>query len=104
MPAGAVNVARPSRWGNPFTMREFGKVEAIRLFRGIVDGSWNPDLVGGYDDAMRLKIYGLRCEWLARLGGMPTERIRSELGWRKLACWCVPGPCHADVLIEIANR
>lgn len=27
-----------------------------------------------------------------------------ELRGRDLACWCPPGlPCHADVLLEIAN-
>ena len=31
--------------------------------------------------------------------------IRHELGGHNLACWCRPGtPCHADVLIELANR
>lgn len=30
-----------------------------------------------------------------------VERLRG----RNLACWCKPGePCHADVLLEIANR
>lgn len=31
--------------------------------------------------------------------------IRTELAGRDLACWCAPGdPCHADVLLELANR
>jgi hypothetical protein len=36
----------------------------------------------------------------------PTLAIRakSELAGKKLACWCsLDGPCHADVLAEIAN-
>jgi hypothetical protein len=29
---------------------------------------------------------------------------RAELRGRTLACWCRPGdPCHADVLLEMAN-
>ena len=28
-----------------------------------------------------------------------------ELRGKDLACWCKPGePCHADVLIEVANQ
>jgi len=28
-----------------------------------------------------------------------------ELRGKDLACWCRPGePCHADVLLELANR
>lgn len=28
----AVNVARPSRWGNPYRIAEFGRAQAIELF------------------------------------------------------------------------
>jgi hypothetical protein len=32
------------------------------------------------------------------------EAARLELAGKNLACWCKPGePCHADVLLEIAN-
>jgi hypothetical protein len=33
-----------------------------------------------------------------------TADIRAELAGRDLACWCPPGPCHADVLLEVANQ
>ena len=33
------------------------------------------------------------------------ERLRIDLAGKNLACWCKPGePCHADVLLEIANQ
>lgn len=33
-----------------------------------------------------------------------TDDIRAELAGRDLACWCpLDQPCHADVLLEIAN-
>lgn len=40
--------------------------------------------------------------------GLPTpptaEEIRAHLRGKNLACWCaLDAPCHADVLIEIAN-
>lgn len=32
-------------------------------------------------------------------------RARQELAGKNLACWCPPDqPCHADVLLEIANQ
>jgi hypothetical protein len=35
---------------------------------------------------------------------LSIEDARRELKGRDLACWCsLDGPCHADVLIEIAN-
>jgi hypothetical protein len=38
--------------------------------------------------------------------GDPPSRddIRAELAGHNLACWCRPGtPCHADILIQLAN-
>lgn len=29
--------------------------------------------------------------------------IRANLRGKNLACWCKDGPCHADVLLELAN-
>lgn len=34
-----------------------------------------------------------------------TAMARRELGGRDLACWCrLDESCHADVLLEVANR
>jgi len=88
----AVNVARPSPWGNPFKVGEvyqiydddlcevcigetgeLSPVEAVHLYR--TDG---PRL-GCFDDI-------------------------AELRGKNLACWCpLDAPCHADVLLELAN-
>ena len=33
-----------------------------------------------------------------------VDAIRAELAGKNLACWCKEGdPCHADVLLELAN-
>lgn len=33
-----------------------------------------------------------------------VEQIRAGLAGKNLACWCpLDEPCHADVLLEIAN-
>ena len=43
---------------------------------------------------------------LYRAGLKPRNirAIRRVLAGKNLACWCKPGtPCHADVLLEIAN-
>lgn len=43
------------------------------------------------------------------LSGWATEAhmigyVRERLAGKNLACWCKPGtPCHADVLLELAN-
>lgn len=75
-PDNTVVVARPTRWGNPYAAGHDGvkdRAEAVRLFR---------------ENANRLDI----------------QLIRRELAGKNLACWCpLDGPCHADVLLEIAN-
>ena len=32
------------------------------------------------------------------------DEIRRELRGKDLVCYCAPLPCHADVLLEIANE
>lgn len=81
----AVVVSRPSKWGNPYKV-------------GSIDSR-----TGGQMDAdTAVERYLI---WLFRQPHATDERIRAELAGKNLACWCRPGnPCHADVLLEIANR
>ncbi len=75
---GAVVVARPSKWGNPFKIGKLTRAQAISAYRR--------DLLAG-----KLKV--------------TVADVRRELAGRDLACWCrLDEACHADVLIEIANE
>lgn len=78
-PEGAVVVARPSGWGNPFRIGVDGdRAECVAQFR----------------DA-----------FLSGRLSFTTADVRRELAGRDLACWCpTDGPCHADVLLEVANE
>lgn len=92
----AVIVDRRTKWGNPYTVDSY-KVDypdadqlgrqrmAVSDFRGLIDGRWD-----GLEDTP----------------DHPTlDEIRAELAGKDLACWCSLGdPCHADVLLELANR
>ena len=74
-PEGAVNVARPSKWGNPFRMNdESERAEVIAKYRRHLAA--HPELI---------------------------EAAKRELRGKDLVCWCAPLPCHADVLLEVAN-
>ena len=50
---------------------------------------------------------GMRSSYPSRGGRflkVTADEIRSELAGKDLACWCpLDQPCHADVLLEIAN-
>jgi hypothetical protein len=125
MPAGAVYVGRPSKWGNPFDFRSSdycwaalsfgcrgdaaGRREAsVRAFRDWIKPPHGrrtlhfeeqPMMSAGGQDHLALgpKIAA---------GEAPSiEDIRAALRGKDLACWCPLGqPCHADVLLEVANR
>lgn len=74
MPPDAVYVGRPTKWGNPFVKRP---------------GETNADVVAAYEN---------------NLDPATMAAARRELLGHDLACWCAEGqPCHADVLLRLAN-
>jgi hypothetical protein len=81
-PKDAIYVGRPSKWGNPFKIgkdahgRYWDREQVIELYR-----HW---LLTNEQDGLLLDL--------------------PELRGRDLVCWCAPLPCHADVLLELANK
>jgi len=76
IPADAVYVGRPSKWGNPFVMGKDGTLaECVQ-------------------------------QYLDMISVMPhfILAIRRELKGKDLVCWCAPQLCHANVLRKIANN
>jgi hypothetical protein len=88
-----VNVARPSIWGNPFKV---GRLVACSC-RSAGECSHNTF------------IRETAAEAVTDYRALPRSEkrrtaIRKALRGKNLACWCKPGePCHADVLLELAN-
>ena len=81
-PDNTVVVGRPTAWGNPFPIGKIGREEAVKRFRAMLDSPAE------------------MANWLYP----PLSKIREKLRGRNLACWCrLDEPCHADVLLEIAN-
>lgn len=76
-PPNTVFVGRPTEWGNPhdWTKCPNGKAEAVALFEQHQLGR----------QSFRLSV-------------------RHHLAGKNLACWCgLDEPCHADLLLRIAN-
>jgi hypothetical protein len=83
MPENTVKVCRPSGWGNHarvgFCDPGFGWIknnsDAVEAFRLFMER--NPLII---------------------------DEAKTELRGKNLACWCrLDEPCHADVLLEMAN-
>jgi hypothetical protein len=87
MPPNTVKVDRTTKWGNPFIVGVHGTAaECVDLFT---------KLMAGYV-CMSTNNFG---EQMAYPG------TAAELAGRDLACWCrLDKPCHADVLLRLANR
>jgi hypothetical protein len=103
LPVGAKCVDRSTIYGNPFEVGEVTPVTWPQPFGGVrVTGRAHAvDLlrrwIDSREDGSTSAFPGSR--------GYPTKRIiRKELQGLNLACWCpLSEPCHADLLIEIAN-
>jgi hypothetical protein len=106
MPPNAVNVARPGLWGNPFWVSKYrDSATCIALFKESVRGCWSPPIVEHLQDAWT--GYDEHVAWLKRwrdkANCIPIEMVY-DLRGKDLACWCeLDAPCHADVLLELAN-
>lgn len=105
MPANTVYVGRPSYFGNPFRVGESTPATWHKPFADVTvrDAAHAVELLRSYLAWRSEKAPG----WRNSLGPyFPWEsQIRSLLTGRNLACWCkTTEPCHADVLIEIANE
>ena len=93
MPPNTVSVARPTKWGNIWRV---GLVACACRSVGECDhNAFRCQSAAHAVDAYR---------WLITNGRRLRQQI-SELRGKNLACWCPPSqPCHADVLLELANR
>jgi hypothetical protein len=89
-----VKVDRSTRWGNPMVVDEC-----------LIE------VCGSREAAIESCVLGFR-QWIDdgtnHCSDNPPpskEDIRRHLRGKNLACWCPFGsPCHADVLLEIANQ
>jgi Domain of unknown function (DUF4326) len=81
MPADTVYVGRPTVWGNPFIV--------------------GTEMIGG-EKLTAAKAVALYRQY-AR-DAFDERDLRACLRGKNLVCWCPLGePCHADVLLEMAN-
>lgn len=102
MPPNTVKVTRGRglRFGNPFTIKQLRELNyqgddeqlarvCVAAFRRWLTSDMSFDWMGPESERVRGVM----------LRGLPTLRGKN------LACWCKPGePCHADVLLELANQ
>ena len=99
MPENTVKVDRTTEWGNPFAVGKPADKEAL--------GYQTPkNLIGAVarDNAHAVELFR---QWIKG----PSDRALglrialTSLRGKNFACWCRAGSsCHADVLLEVANK
>lgn len=110
-PEGAVVVSRPSKWGNPWRVGD-----VVPLY---VSGPSRKQCLAGYvtlTAEMAVAAYRDMLREFTDPDFYSTNPPYSRFveSWREfhleplrgcdLACWCpLTAPCHADVLLELAN-
>ena len=94
MPANAVYVGRPTKWGNPYVVgHNYADGEHDEIPYDNIDAEtavrwYREAIVNGISTAVNLTV----------------REIMTELRGKDLVCWCpLDQPCHADVLLEFAN-
>jgi hypothetical protein len=103
MPENTVYVGRPTLWGNPWV--------CLDLQGRWMVGKLDPDAMFGMPATFEGEFETEReakAECVRRYRATMPEALKylapRELRLRHLACWCpLDWPCHADVLLEIAN-
>lgn len=93
-PNGYVYVGRPGKWGNPYTITP-------NAGEYVVDGP-------GMRVPRTLANKEIAADFAVYMYGRKVKKDKpdtSELRGKDLACWCSQEhSCHADVLLEFANR
>lgn len=103
LPPGVVNVARPTKWGNPFVVGE-------RIYREQEDLAPYVPIPGGWGGLTSITILhpetavAAYMDWLVNNPALFIAAFE-ELPGKDLACWCpIDRPCHGTALLEMVNE
>ena len=97
MPPNTRKVDRSTVLGNPFDSVKYGVDDAVNMHRAWLTGTiTNEEIEARYPSLVAKHLIARRRRVLASL---------HELRGKNLACWCSTSQaCHADLLLELANR
>jgi len=103
LPDNTVNVARPTKWGNPFKVGE--PIPRDSELWPYLDFLYGESLRGFKAVTLLQAADAVNCyeRWLADRPWLFLA-VFDELPGKDLACWCpLDAACHADALLDLAN-
>lgn len=97
LPENTVCVSRGTKWGNPF------KIESYLL--SPPEDEYDTPLHVSRERFRRYAVMDFESLLHQGLLKFTIDDVKRELRGKNLACWCrLDQPCHADVLLELANQ
>ena len=84
-----VCVTRGTKWGNPFTINDWHASIPVAKRKQFALNEFRKALLSDANEWRSVKF--------------TVADVKRELRGKNLACFCKESPCHADVLLEIAN-
>ena len=97
-PPNTVYVGRPTKWGNPFVVGKRVDADWFRLF----DLS---DQIYYFISAQKIETPAQAVILFEKYQAPRLSGIEYYLNGKNLSCFCKLGqPCHADVLLKLANK
>ncbi|MFK8851184.1 DUF4326 domain-containing protein [Streptomyces sp. Ac-502] len=106
---GAVYVGRGTRWGNPYVVVQTRTGTGWAVHWAGHRGQTPPhglktEVPANHQRDAHALAVELHAVWFFSQPEL-VDRAQRELAGRDLMCWCHESlPCHADVLLRIANK
>lgn len=99
MPDNTVKVDRTTRWGNPYQVWHDTQQGWLVSKGGC---HWK---VASKPEGLQLAVEKFEADCQQSVGFFGGATWLAPLRGKNLACWCKAGaPCHADVLLRLANE
>lgn len=104
-PENTVYVGRPTKFGNPFRLTADGWIQYHKVGK-IIGSAW---CYWSVSNGFTLKdVVELYEQWiqgdLKSYSGLPYPPDIKSLKGKNLSCFCsLQSPCHADILLKLAN-
>ncbi len=110
MPPNTVYIGRGTEFGNPFKVGWYftGKKESSQgCYSYLIKAAQQKDDIGWIEITTKFSVELFKA-CLVITKAVDPEKYKKVLGklrGKNLACWCpLDQPCHADVLLELANN
>lgn len=111
LPPNTIYVGRPSKWGNPFKVGCIMNYMDILHFMDFKDVKKYFQVKGQTVNAIAKKPLDIEDsmylykKYKFNVTEETKKKLLTQLKGKNLACWCpMDKPCHADILLKLANK